>query len=203
MADICVVDDETGIAEMCKDYLAGEHKVRVFTSPAEALAAFDKDYHPDLVMSDIKMPGMDGFTMVRRLHEHHKDIPVVMMSAYADKKHLIESIEVEAQGFLEKPFNLKRMKEVVQTALNKTVSVRSMENLICSYEQFARVARQLMSSYIERYVAAENSQIEDPLTQLDRVKEENRLDRELSQILASIEKQYAQDPQLQALRKHG
>jgi CheY-like chemotaxis protein len=67
--EVCVVDDEAGIGDMCKDYLSDTYQVRVFTSPQMALKEFEGGYKPKLVVTDIKMPDIDGFTMVRKLHQ--------------------------------------------------------------------------------------------------------------------------------------
>jgi DNA-binding NtrC family response regulator len=154
--EICIVDDEAGIANMCKDYLDQDYSVRVFTSPKEALAAFEGDYSPDVLITDIKMPELDGFSMAKKIHQKVPDVPVVMMSGYADKKHVLEAMENEASGFLEKPFDPRKMKDLISSVVKKTRHNHTLDKLVRLYNEVVRIALDLNEKYIDRYTRAEN-----------------------------------------------
>ncbi len=158
--EVCVVDDEDGIGRLCQDYLADSFSVRVFTNPEEALMAFEGEYRPDLLLTDIKMPNIDGFEMVKRIHEKKPEIPVVMMSGYANKNHVIQAIESEAVGFIEKPFSPKKMKSTLESAIRKVHHIHLLEELSRKYADLTATLMELNSRYVERYAQAENRLIQ-------------------------------------------
>jgi len=84
---ILVVDDEEGLRLLYKEELEDEgNEVVVAASGEEALEKLEKN-GVDLVLLDIKMPGMDGVEVLRRIKETHKDLPVILCTAYPHYKH--------------------------------------------------------------------------------------------------------------------
>ncbi len=207
--EVCVVDDEDGIGKMCRDYLSDSYSVKVFTDPREALEAFENDYRPDLVLTDIKMPGVDGFEVAKRLHRKNPELPVVMMSGYADKNHLIQAIENEAVGFIEKPFSMKKMKSTLESAIRKSRHHLILEELNRKYAALTATLQELNARYVQRYAEAENRLIQadmfhhpnvrEALEFLMSMKAENRLHSSAEKLLEEIQdlQRQAQD-QLQS-----
>lgn len=156
---VCIVDDESGIGKMCEDYLADSYAVKVFNSPQEAVDAFEHDYRPDVLLTDIKMPGMNGFEMARKIHGVDPKLPVVLMSGYAEKKHVIEAMDTEAYGFIEKPFSPKKMKSTLDLAIRKTHHLQLLESLNKKYQDLTVALMELNAKYVERYAEAENKLI--------------------------------------------
>lgn len=195
--EVCIVDDEAGIGDLCRDYLSDSYSVKVFHSPEEALKAFESDYHADIVLTDIKMPGMDGFQMAKRIHNKAPTVPVVMMSGYAEKKHLIEAMDNDAVGFIEKPFSLKKMRATLDTAIRKSRHVQALETLNRKYEVLVGVYRELCVRYVERYAEAENRllqadtfhhpNVKEALEFLMKMRVENRLNSDAEKLLKEIE----------------
>lgn len=193
---LCIVDDESGIGKMCQDYLADSYSVQAFTSPEEALAAFEKDYHPDLLLTDIKMPGIDGFEMAKRIHQKNPEIPVVMMSGYANKNHLLQAIETEAAGFIEKPFSPKKMKATLEAVFRKAQQVQKIEELNKKYEALTSTLMELNARYVERYAKAENRlmqadtfhhpNVKEALEFLMQMRVENRLNSTAETLVKEI-----------------
>lgn len=195
---VCIVDDEAAIGRMCADYLKTSYEVKVFTSPVDAIAAFEKDhYAPDILITDIKMPMMDGFQMARRIHETAPNLPVVIMSGYADKNHVIEAMESQALGFLEKPFTPKKMKTTIESIIRRSDYVSSLEVLLARYSLLTNSAMELNRRYVMRYARAENRleeasvpmfrDREEVLAYLKQIQAENRLDSRLESLLQEIE----------------
>ncbi len=104
---IWVVDDDRTVrfvlAQALRD--AG-HVVGAFEGPRGALAALDDGETPDLVFTDVRMPGVDGLAFLDALKQRRPELPVVVMSAYTDVASTAGAFRGGAQEFLSKPFDL-------------------------------------------------------------------------------------------------
>lgn len=117
-ARVLVVDDEPGMCHAATRVLSAEHQVQAASSPAEALA-IAPEFRPDLVVSDIRMPGMDGFALVARLRELRPDLDVIFMTGSQTEPDamLVRAIEHEAFYFIEKPFDRRVLSTLVRRCL--------------------------------------------------------------------------------------
>jgi CheY-like chemotaxis protein len=101
---ILVVDDDTSILETVGEILAQEgYRVVKATGGEEALAQIRR-IKPELILLDMRMPGMDGWAVARALHEREIRIPIVVMTAAENAKKWAD--EIGAAGHLAKPFAL-------------------------------------------------------------------------------------------------
>lgn len=103
---ILVVDDESDIRDLLKNFLAGEgYEVILAANGEEALGLAAKE-NPDVIILDIRMPGMDGIETCRRLraNEGTSAIPVIVATALRDT--LMEALKAGADDFVTKPFQL-------------------------------------------------------------------------------------------------
>ena len=112
MQTILVVDDDPLIREILTDFLEGEgYGVRSAADGLAALGAVAADC-PDLVLSDVWMPGLDGFGLLERLHDRAAAVPTVLMSAtrflYRDAR---------AAAWVDKPFDLDGLAATLKHAL--------------------------------------------------------------------------------------
>jgi DNA-binding NtrC family response regulator len=85
--------------------------------------------HFDLVFCDIKMEGLDGMEVLKKVHTEHPDIPVVMISGHGTIDIAVESIKLGAYDFIAKPLDLNRILITVKNALDKTVLVQETKSL--------------------------------------------------------------------------
>lgn len=118
-AKILVVDDEVDTLNLTRIVLETEgYEVETAKDCKEA---FDKivEGKPDMILLDIRLPGMNGFEMCRQLKSQMetKSIPIVMFTASGSKRIKKEVHEIGANGFLLKPFNIDKLIEVVKTHL--------------------------------------------------------------------------------------
>ncbi len=107
MARILVVDDESAIAELISLNLRHDgHEVRVAADGLQAIAAV-RDALPDLVVLDWMLPGESGVVLARRWRAdvRTKDLPIVMLTARADERDLINGLDAGADDYLSKPFS--------------------------------------------------------------------------------------------------
>ncbi len=113
---IAIVDDEQDMRLSISQWLAlGGYDTETFASAEEALKALGPDY-PGIVISDIKMPGMDGMQFLKKLMGSDSALPVIMMTGHGDVPMAVEAMRVGAFDFLEKPFNPDRMSELAKRA---------------------------------------------------------------------------------------
>ena len=111
---VLIVDDEPAIRTIVKEALPDFEVVEVGNGE-EAPERIEKRL-PDLVVADIKMPQMDGHTLLNHLREQYPDLPVLGLSGLVD----IDEIENQAfDGFIEKPIKLEEFKRLVDETLVK------------------------------------------------------------------------------------
>ncbi|MDI1252202.1 nitrogen regulation protein NR(I) [Thermomonas sp.] len=117
-ARVWVIDDDRSVrfvlAQALRD--AG-YAVLAFDGAAKALQALEDELHPDLVFTDVRMPGMDGLGFLDALKVRHPKLPVVVMSAYTDVASTAGAFRGGAHDFLSKPFDLDEAVAVAQRAL--------------------------------------------------------------------------------------
>lgn len=116
-ATVLVVDDDAGLREFVRVNLEAEGiAVRQAASASEGLAALEKE-PPDLILLDVMMPRMDGWEMLRRVHERHgiDAIPVIMYSGQLEEAASVA--ERGAQAFIGKPFDPRKLLEATRQLL--------------------------------------------------------------------------------------
>jgi DNA-binding NtrC family response regulator len=113
---IAIVDDERDMRQSISQWLAlSGFDTETFASGEEALKGVGPDY-PGIVVSDIKMPGMDGMQLLRKLKSVDSTLPVIMITGHGDVPMAVEAMRIGAFDFLEKPFNPDRMTELAKKA---------------------------------------------------------------------------------------
>jgi two-component system, NtrC family, nitrogen regulation response regulator NtrX len=119
MANILVIDDEKSIRNTLQEVLEYEnHKVDLATNGSEGLELFDRGGY-DIVLCDIKMPGMDGIEVLEKMHELNHDVPVIMISGHGNIDTAVEAIKKGAYDFIEKPLDLNRLLVTIRNATER------------------------------------------------------------------------------------
>jgi two-component system, NtrC family, nitrogen regulation response regulator NtrX len=120
MAKILVIDDERSIRNTLKEVLEYEkHQIDLAPEGVGGLELFrNNDY--DVVLLDIKMPGMDGIEVLDKIMAEPKDVPVIMISGHGNIDTAVEAIKKGAFDFIEKPLDLNRLLITIRNALDKS-----------------------------------------------------------------------------------
>jgi DNA-binding NtrC family response regulator len=113
---IAIVDDERDMRQSISQWLSlSGYETDTFASAEDALKVLNADY-PGVVVSDVKMPGIDGMQFLKRLKAVDTGLPVIMITGHGDVPMAVEAMRVGAFDFLEKPFNPDRMTELANRA---------------------------------------------------------------------------------------
>jgi DNA-binding NtrC family response regulator len=116
---ILIVDDEEAITTaVSKDLIGNGYYVETAGNADEAIAKV-KNRPFDLVFLDIKMPGKDGFEVLKFIKKHSPGIKVVMLTAFADLANAIESKRLGAEGFISKPYDLVDLMTSIENILSE------------------------------------------------------------------------------------
>ena len=118
--EIWVVDDDSSIRWVIEKALSGEHiSCNSFACADDLLSAL-KTATPKAIISDIRMPGMDGLALLGELKSIIPDVPVIITTAHSDLDSAVTSYESGAFEYLPKPFDIDEMLEVAARALANT-----------------------------------------------------------------------------------
>jgi len=113
---VAIVDDEADMRQSISQWLAlSGFDTETYASAEEALKGIGPEF-PGVVVSDIKMPGMDGMALLKRLMSLDSGLPVIMITGHGDVPMAVEAMRIGAYDFLEKPFNPDRMTELAKKA---------------------------------------------------------------------------------------
>lgn len=116
-ASIFVTDDEPALRNaLVKRLSKRQHRVRAFQSGDELLAAVEQDI-PDLILLDLKMPGMTGIETLEALRIKARETPVIMLTAYGTVEEAVEAMKLGAYDFLIKTVDLEGVEPVINRAL--------------------------------------------------------------------------------------
>ncbi|HEX8116757.1 MAG TPA: sigma-54 dependent transcriptional regulator, partial [Pyrinomonadaceae bacterium] len=119
MANLLIVDDEPGMRQLLSHVFGrAGHSVRSAENGTKALEQL-RQAPADLVISDVKMPDMNGIELLRRLREFLPDAAVVMMTAFATVETAREAFKLGADDFIQKPFDVDELKLFAEKALER------------------------------------------------------------------------------------
>ncbi|ATG65651.1 response regulator transcription factor [Campylobacter jejuni] len=142
---ILVVEDEVKARESMINILSERFsKVIGAQNGDEGLKKFKK-FKPDLVITDIAMPIMDGLDMAREIKEISDDVPIVVLSAYSEKERLLRSIDIGIDKYLIKPVDIEELFKVLDYLIGEKIEANMLVKISEEY-QFNKTKRTLIYS---------------------------------------------------------
>jgi len=164
---VMAVDDEQGVLDILKGHLEDEgYRVDTFSDPTEALAAVPEGGY-DLVITDLRMPRMDGLALIERVKVGRPDIASIVLTGYGSMETAVRALRSSVDDYITKPFDLA----VVTAVVRRTLSNYSL--------------RRQNTTLLERLKAANKKLTRFSADLLERVKETNK---ELVQANQSLRK---------------
>ena len=124
MTNIWIIDDEESIRTICTSALEDLFNVESFSSASEALLALNSN-KPDLIITDIKMPGMSGLEFLNKVSEKFPDLPTIIITAHANIDNALSAYKGGAFEYLTKPFDIN---EIRKLAIKATKSSKPAQN---------------------------------------------------------------------------
>ena len=135
---ILVVDDELSIRESLSGWLQQDGYEVESAADGPAALAKAQETHYDIMLLDVKMPRMDGITVLKNLREGNADTAVVVMTAHGAIQDAVEAMKLGAHDYLLKPFDLEEMSLIIEKLVQ--VQTLAMENLILK-DRVATISR--------------------------------------------------------------
>jgi DNA-binding NtrC family response regulator len=119
VTSILIVDDEKEMSSILSRIFNKEGIKTLIANDGLSAMQILHDTRPDILLLDVKMPGMDGFELLRESKKIYRDIPVIMLTAYSNIHEAIKAIRDGAVDYLSKPFNHAELIGIVREVLNK------------------------------------------------------------------------------------
>ena len=127
MKPIWIVDDDASIRWVLEKALARENlETRSFANARDALAAFETDT-PQVLVSDIRMPGESGIDLLQAVKARHPGLPVIIITAFSDLDSAVASFQGGAFDYLAKPFDIDKAVSLIRRALEESLREASVE----------------------------------------------------------------------------
>ena len=143
-AHILVIDDEEAMRDSCQQTLLREgNKVEVAEDGIIGLAVLEKESF-DVVILDLKMPGLSGMEVLKKIKEKDPEIVVIVITGYATVDSAVEAMKSGAYDFVPKPFTPDSLRVIVRRALEKRKL--SLENILLRAELKEKLGRPLINA---------------------------------------------------------
>jgi two-component system NtrC family response regulator len=134
METILIVDDEKNYLVVLSSFLSGEGYEPITADNAQQALDIVENTDLDLVLTDMKMPSMDGTELLKRIKGKSPDLPVVMMTAYGTVEKAVEAMQLGAFNFILKPFQNETLKQIIRNAVSTYSVLKENRRLVEALE---------------------------------------------------------------------
>ena len=119
---IMVVDDDKVLLKNAAVLLGVNYSVSLYSGGTEALKALSEKALPDLILLDVKMPDIDGYTVIQRINEipRCKNIPIIFLTGMSDEEDELKGFQLGAADYIKKPFSQKILLARISNLLRKS-----------------------------------------------------------------------------------
>lgn len=151
LANILIVEDEPSVREILSWRLTEEgHHCDALPSATSALEALKAGRKYDLLVSDIRMPGLSGIELLKHVREIEPDMAVIMVTAVSDMTIAIETLKMGAYDYITKPFNLDEVCIAVERAMEKrNLILKNREYQLFLEEKVEEQTREIKNLYLD------------------------------------------------------
>ncbi len=134
METILIVDDEKNYLVVLSSFLSEEGYEPITADNAQQALDIVENTDLDLVLTDMKMPSMDGIELLKLIKEKSPDLPVVMMTAYGTVEKAVEAMQLGAFNFVLKPFQNETLKQIIRNAVSTYSVLKENRRLVEALE---------------------------------------------------------------------
>lgn len=147
MASVLIVDDERSMRDFLKILLEKEgHEVIVAENGDKALALMP-DHDIDVIVTDIRMPGMSGIELLEEIKEINAQLPVIMITAFASPDDAVIAMKNGAFDYISKPFNVDEIKAIIESATNKSQKSGRSPELSEAFPEIIGKSREMLKIF--------------------------------------------------------
>ncbi|WP_224982111.1 sensor histidine kinase [Geomonas agri] len=148
VTSILYVEDEAETRELIGNLLIEDHphiNILIASDGAQGLTLF-KEHRPQIVITDIRLPAMDGLTMAGHIREIDQEVDLIAVSAYSDTSFLVRAIELGFSNYIFKPVNLSKL----HTAVTGIVKVRELKHRFTEQNELLRKSEQRLQATFDQ-----------------------------------------------------
>ena len=138
---VAIIDDERDMRLSIAQWLSlSGYEPESFASAEDALASINSNY-PGVVISDIKMPRMDGMMLLKKIMAQDSGLPVILITGHGDVPMAVKAMRLGAFNFLEKPFEPEDLTQLVKLAAQKRRSTLDRESFAKNYQMVPKLLK--------------------------------------------------------------
>ena len=127
MHKIWIADDDEAIRVVLEESLSSNGFKTTSFSSADELVKNLENNQPDLIITDVQMPGMLGYDLLKHINNNYEDLPVIIMTAFADMQAAVESFGGGAFEYIPKPFDLEDAIKIIERALEEKPKTKGLK----------------------------------------------------------------------------
>ena len=183
---IVAIDDDANVLDVYCEYIndhESSYQIKTFLNPMQGCEyLLNVESKPDVVLVDINMPGMNGIQLIEKLSANNFQIPIIVVTGYADKELAIKALNLGAYALLEKPIDFEVFFRMLESSTNHYRSVQFNIQLIDAQQRLVDLIKSVHLSQEQRLMASENRLFEitkdSPLSTEERKKQFIRMNYE-------------------------
>ncbi len=138
-ATILLVEDEANVLKMLERFLAPSYRCFSVTSAKDALELVKNEREIDVVVTDVRMPGMDGLQLIRAIRRMRPHLPAIAMTAYGSEETAVEALRAGASNYLRKPFKSQEFLAVVRKCIDVAQARRGKASALAYLRESTKV----------------------------------------------------------------
>ncbi|MDX4067797.1 response regulator transcription factor [Aliarcobacter skirrowii] len=150
---VLIVEDEIDLANLIKSSIKELFfKVVIAKDGLEAIKKFDS-FKPDIIISDIMMPNLNGLEMSKKIKEKYSETPIVILSAHSHKEMLLEAINLGISKYFIKPFDIEEFIEYLKELskkINKNKSIKLKDNFVFDFNNLSLYQNDILVNLTKR-----------------------------------------------------
>lgn len=201
---VLIVEDNTEIIDYLSQALSSDYRCSKAANGNEALILIESE-HPDVVITDLMMPVMDGLTMIRNLKDNFETshIPVVALTAKSSMEDQIETLKLGIDAFIPKPFNIEHIKVVISNILARReeiaariVGLSNMTDELKNYDEAET------SPSLHKDIPGSSSSAQENTNDLSYITIQSKDEKFLEELVHFTEEKYKEDLTIDDFASH-
>lgn len=159
MHKILLAEDELALGTIVKESLETRGFDVIFCNDGEEAKQMYNQHQPELMVLDVMMPKMDGFTLVKQIRKVDRTIPIIFLTAKSRTEDVVEGFGYGANDYLKKPFSMEELIVRIDSLLRRSKSKNSTEELVIGDYRFNPAKQTLVNGKMEQMLTHREAQL--------------------------------------------